>query len=293
MEALEGFGVKDNNVDTFASGIVYSRGNDGGNINGGTGGGGGGVGAAANSNVGGDGLSGIPEINYDFLQNFGSSVGEYFSNENKEYFAGGGGGGTTASITGKGGDGIGGNQGGGVVAPSGLPNTGGGGGGGGGGSGTGGNGGSGIVIIRYLTPAKSSVIELINGTTPDANTDYRIGNYDGVFKVKKSVKYTEIDVLSINQTTAQMLVPDGIRSVAALICYNGISVTGNISTSVGNISTAYGDISTAYGSISASGGITANGSISTTYGNISTTYGNISTPTLNTINPSDWLRKSE
>jgi hypothetical protein len=158
-------------------------------------------------------------------------------------------------------------------------------GGGGGGSGytsyNVGNGGSGIVIIRYLTPAKSSVIELINGTTPDANTAYRIGNYDGVFKVKKSVNNTEIDILSINQTTAQLVVP------------NGISATGNIATSNGNISTAYGNISTDYGSISAAGGITANGSISTTYGNISTTYGNISTPTLNTINPSDWLRKSE
>jgi hypothetical protein len=158
-------------------------------------------------------------------------------------------------------------------------------GGGGGGSGytsyNVGNGGSGIVIIRYLTPAKSSVIELINGTTADANTDYRIGNYDGVFKVKKSVNNTAIDILSINQTTAQLVVP------------NGISATGNIATSNGNISTAYGNISTDYGSISAAGGITANGSISTTYGNISTTYGNISTPTLNTINPSDWLRKSE
>ena len=144
-----GFGVKDNNVDTFSSGIVYSRGNNGGSINntGALGGGGGGAGAAANFNIGGDGLSGITEINYDFLQNFGSSVGHYISAENKVYFAGGGGGGNAISTAGKGGGGNGSNVQG--TAPSGSSNTGGGGGGGSGGSGGGGKGGSGIVIIRY------------------------------------------------------------------------------------------------------------------------------------------------
>ena len=142
-----GFGVKDNNPDTFASGTVYSRGNNGASNTGFTGGGGGGAGVAGNVNVGGDGLSGINEINFDFLQNFGSSVGQYISAENKTYFAGGGGGGASSvNNISKGGGGIGGSPGG-----SGLASTGSGGGGGGGGGNDGGNGGSGIVIIRYLS----------------------------------------------------------------------------------------------------------------------------------------------
>ena len=142
-----GFGVKDNNPDTFASGTVYSRGNNGASNTGFTGGGGGGAGVAGNVNVGGDGLSGINEINFDFLQNFGSSVGQYISAENKTYFAGGGGGGASSvNNISKGGGGIGGSPGG-----SGLASTGSGGGGGNDGGNDGGNGGSGIVIIRYLS----------------------------------------------------------------------------------------------------------------------------------------------
>jgi hypothetical protein len=201
-----GFGVKDNNVDTFASGIVYSRGNDGGNINGSTGGGGGGAGAAANLNVGGDGLSGIPEINYDFIQNFGSSVGEYFSSENKVYFAGGGGGGATASIAGKGGGGIGGILGGGVVAPSGLPNTGGGGGGGGGGSGTGGNGGSGVVIIRFLSSTRNVGI----GTT---NPISELHVYDDTTtNTKLTVQNNYTDPIALSPNTTGYTVAESLES---------------------------------------------------------------------------------
>jgi hypothetical protein len=64
-----GFGVKDTNTDTFASGSVYSRGNnDVPNQPEGVGGAGGGAGAAGNLAAGGNGLSGISEIGFDFLQ---------------------------------------------------------------------------------------------------------------------------------------------------------------------------------------------------------------------------------
>ena len=203
-----GFGVKDNNVDTFASGTVYSRGNDGGNINGSIGGGGGGAGVAANLNVGGDGLSGITEIKYDFLQNFGTSVGEYFSSENKVYFAGGGGGGALASIAGKGGGGIGGTLNNGAVAPSGLPNTGGGGGGGGGGSGTGGNGGSGVVILRFLSSTRNVGIGTTNPTSElhvfdDTTTNTKLtvqNNYiDPIVISPNTIGYTVAETLESNK----------------------------------------------------------------------------------------------
>ena len=142
-----GFGIKDNNVDTFSGGIVYTRGNDGAPVNGTAGGGGGGAGMAGNLSVGGDGLSGINEINFDFRTKFGTSVGDYISNENKVYFAGGGGGGANTNTSSKGGGGAGSS----ITANvfHALQNTGGGGGGGAGGSGGGGNGGSGIVLVRY------------------------------------------------------------------------------------------------------------------------------------------------
>jgi hypothetical protein len=167
-----GFGVANTNTSTFPSGTIYSRGNNGViQQPGGLGGGGGGAGAAGNLAAGGNGLSGIPEIGFDFLQSFGQSVGEYISGENKVYFAGGGSG-AYGGTGGKGGGGAGGTQGGGAVAPSGLANTGGGGGGGGGGSGTGGNGGSGIVIIRYLAASTSSSISLIQEPALNVITNY-------------------------------------------------------------------------------------------------------------------------
>ena len=156
-----GAGNKDTTVDTFSGATVYSKGSDGG-INSGTagavGGGGGGAGEAGQAGTfsingkGGDGLSGIPEINYDFKTNFGN-YGK-LETDGKYYFAGGGGGGPTNLFNGgKGGGGSGGigssnpNN----IGGGGTPNTGGGGGGGGGNTnGNGGAGGSGIVIIRYL-----------------------------------------------------------------------------------------------------------------------------------------------
>jgi hypothetical protein len=172
-------------------------------------GGGGGAGSAGSdfslTTGGGNGGAGI-----DYSSYFGSSVGH------NGWFAGGGGG-NTYQGAGVGGYGNGGNGlfgGGGIggfdggteySGGDGLPNTGGGGGGAKWDGGTnedlnGGNGGSGVVIIRYLTPSSSSTIELIRGTTTDANHDWKLGNYSGEFKAISSVSGVDTDRLVISST---------------------------------------------------------------------------------------------
>ena len=169
-------GLKNTTVDTFSSGTVYSKGNDGGNGGPpvGQGGGGGGAGSAGTAGGidwdsqighGGNGLSGITEISYDFKTNFGN-YGKLESDGNY-WFAGGGAGGVYyiySSVISNGGKG-----GGGSTPPSvaytkvnggnGVDGTGGGGAGGSAWYGNGGNGGSGIVILRYrsLAAAPTSV----------------------------------------------------------------------------------------------------------------------------------------
>ena len=66
-----------------------------------------------------------------------------------------------------------------------APHTGGGGGGGSGGvtSRLYSVGGSGIIIIKYLSSSSSSDIELVNGVTYDNNINYKIGNYNNIFKI--------------------------------------------------------------------------------------------------------------
>jgi hypothetical protein len=165
-----GKGSKSTTVDTFSSGTVYSRGNHGGvgsaatNNNVGQGGGGGGAGSAGTAGGlntdsaighGGDGLSGISQINYDFKTNLGN-YGKLESDGNY-WFAGGGAGGTYyqySSVVSNGGKGGGGSTPASVAyakinGGNGLNGTGGGGAGGSAWYGNGGNGGSGIVIIRY------------------------------------------------------------------------------------------------------------------------------------------------
>ena len=137
------------------------------------------------------------------------------------YYAGGGTGGantnnqtdTSAQIAPLGGGGLG----------SRAPNENGGNGtnglGGGGGGGDyersigGGNGGSGIVIIRYrsssassssissasASSASSASIEFIRGVSGDTNTDYKIGNYEGNFKIISST--SNIDTNSLLLTS--------------------------------------------------------------------------------------------
>jgi hypothetical protein len=224
---VKGKGLKNSTVDTYSSGTVYSRGNDGGEggTDPGQGAGGGGAGTAggngANSTTnkpgnGGDGLSGISAIGYDFKTNFGTNVGKLES-DNLIYFAGGGGGGgwdrPEIGIGGKGGGGNGGSGTAGAVdnGKDATNNTGSGGGGGSGNYGSGGNGGSGIVIIRYLTTTTSSSIELVRGTTADANRDYKLGNYNSEFKVISSTSSIDTDYIRIT-TAGAIFNPTGTAS---------------------------------------------------------------------------------
>ena len=154
-----GKGVKDSNADTYSSGNVYSKGNDGAEQVGAIGGGGGGAGTSASGNSGGDGVSGISEISFDFKTNVGN-IG-ILENDGLVYLAGGGGGG--GGSIGSGGKG-GGSDSGNIYST--LQNTGGGGGGGAGGSGAGGNGGSGIVIIRFPKTSSSSYTPPITSSLP-------------------------------------------------------------------------------------------------------------------------------
>jgi hypothetical protein len=175
-----GKGLKNTTVDTFSSGTVYSRGNDGGdgsaatNGNVGQGGGGGGAGSAGTSGGlnndsqrgnGGNGLSGITEISYDFKTNFGN-YGKLETDGNY-WFAGGGAGGVyylNSSVISNGGKG-----GGGSTPPSvsltkinggsGTNGTGGGGAGGSAWYGNGGNGGSGIVIIKFKSTTNAGILD--------------------------------------------------------------------------------------------------------------------------------------
>jgi len=203
-----GAGNKNTTVDTFPGATVYSRGNNGGNnIDSGTGGGGGGAGQiginGTNSSPygkGGNGLSGISEINYDFKSSFGTTVGK-IEGDGLVWFAGGGGGGGDFNTSGGLGGGGGGKTGYTNAGNNGDDGTGSGGGGGSGYSGNGGNGGSGIVIIKYrkaILPSSSSIIELIQGTSSDENTDYKLGNYSGDFKIMTSTSNIDINSLLIS-----------------------------------------------------------------------------------------------
>jgi hypothetical protein len=66
----------------------------------------------------------------------------------------------------------------------------------------GGNGGSGIVIIRYRSVPNiitstfaSASIELVRGLPADSNTDYKIGNYEGDFKIMSSMSNVDTNRL--------------------------------------------------------------------------------------------------
>jgi hypothetical protein len=203
---------------------IFGYGNKGGDNDGGYGGGGGGGAGEIGGNnglittqgIGGNGLAQITLSGtiYNFKTHFNlptSGVGEYISGEDRVYFAGGGGGGhhynsaTATAFDKTGGKGGGGQGRGNNNGVAGLATTGGGGGGGGGGHGRGGNGGSGIVIIRYRLPSttSSSSINFIRGTVADTNHDYKVGNFNGEFKVISSVfASSNIETDYIRITTA-------------------------------------------------------------------------------------------
>jgi hypothetical protein len=199
-----GKGLKNTTVDTFSSGTVYSRGNDGGDgaaatsAIAGQGGGGGGAGSAGTTGGqnndsaighGGDGLSGISQINYDFKTNFGN-YGKLESDGNY-WFAGGGAGGTyyiNSSVISNGGKGGGGSTPASVAYAKinggvGMNGTGGGGAGGTAWYGNGGNGGSGIVIIKFKSTTAISegnpiTHKRLNYTHTPSTITYDFTNYN-------------------------------------------------------------------------------------------------------------------
>jgi hypothetical protein len=112
------------------------------------------------------------------------------------------------------------------------PGSGGGGGGAGYTTATAGNGGSGIIIIRWLTSFSNSDINLISGITN--NTDYKLGNYNGNFTIKKTINNVDTDIFNFYnafngynfQGTGGMDVNGTVRSLA-------VSATGLIQTTGG------------------------------------------------------------
>jgi hypothetical protein len=210
-----GISNKNNYTNFLSFGNKGGKGSSGGyTFSSGGGGGAGSVGSdftlppggGTNGNGGGNGGMGV-----DFISYFGTNVGH-------NGWFGGGGGGNTYGIGsrgfGNGGNGLfgGGGNGGANINPTsfpsdnGLENTGGGGGGGiydGTLNLNGGKGGSGIVIIRYrsaniatiASTVSSASIELTRGLPGDVNTDYKIGNYSGDFKIMSSTSNVDINRL--------------------------------------------------------------------------------------------------
>jgi hypothetical protein len=220
---------------------IYGYGN-GGNGNGflstsNIGGGGGGASGAALSGTGANGfensITGVPL-----------------------YYAGGGGAGTSNETLYNGGLGGGGRGGNifGFLAISGTNGYGGGGGGGGGdegglgeeGEGFGGDGGSGVVVIRYKRTVShvatfSSSIELTRGVIDDSNTDYKIGNYNGDFKIISSTSGINTDALVINQNgnvgigtitpASKLYLYDDITNATKLTLHNNFTASNAITSS--------------------------------------------------------------
>jgi hypothetical protein len=193
-------------------------------------GGGGGIGVVGSngvlgrSGVGGNGLAQVTinSTTYNFKTYFAPDWGSFGVLSGGLYYIGGGGGGggytqSPAKISGGlGGGGIGDQAGYKSTftdAPTnGTANTGSGGGGACGNNGSfGGSGGSGIVVIRYRITSLSSYIQLIRGTTLDANNDYKIGNYGGEFKIISSVNNADTDYVRIT-TTGAIFNPTGTSS---------------------------------------------------------------------------------
>jgi hypothetical protein len=224
-------------------------------------GGGGGIGVAGSNGVitrsgtGGNGLAQVTinSILINFKTYFAPDWGSFgVISSSLLYIGGGGGGGGYANAGagaviagGLGGGGIGDQAGANSVftdAPgNGVPNTGSGGGGACGNAGaSGGAGGSGLVIIRYRTTSLSSFIQLIRGTTLDANHDYKIGNYGGEFKIISSVNNVDSDYIRITAagaifnptgtsswtTTSDKRIKENIETASYDKCYDNINSLG-------------------------------------------------------------------
>ena len=163
-----------------------------------------------NGSPGGDGLYQVT-INsqlYNFRVWFADSSTTFGvkNGSTNDYYIGGGGAGHgysgTDAASGKGGLGGGGNSvvGSVSVTSPGTPNTG----SGGGGFGVNGSGGSGIIIIRYRSINPNTLgtpsIELVRGIAGDSNLDYKLGNYNGDFKVISSISNTDTERLLITSS---------------------------------------------------------------------------------------------
>ena len=117
------------------------------------------------------------------------------------------------------------------------------GGGGGGANNTyAGKGGSGIVIIRYrcapdiITSGLSSAsIDLVRGLPADANTDYKIGNYNGDFKIMSSTSNVDTNRLLLT-SNGDITIPGSIEVPTYLSGgRNIVSDTSNYILSASNI----------------------------------------------------------
>jgi hypothetical protein len=188
--------------------VLGNAGGGNGGINGAAGGGGGiepnvssGAGSSATSTAAGKGGDGAYQVTLNTSPPRTLNFRTYFANDGTfgvengttgNYYIGGGGGGLGAG----GSQGNGGLGGGGGVNRAGVANT-------GSGGSTSGASGSGIVIIRYRineTSLGNPSIELIRGNSSDTNTDYKIGNYSGDFKIMSSVSNTDTERVIINST---------------------------------------------------------------------------------------------
>jgi hypothetical protein len=201
---------------TFWDGTTYVAGGFNGGWGGSFGGGGGGAGEAG-------GTDGGPQGGDGRLVNITGT---------NTFYGGGGGGGEG----GGGGDGGGGGTGNwGSSGGAGTPNTGGGGGGVySAGQYSGGIGGSGIIIIRYRQnlPVLETSINLVRGNINDTNTDYKIGNFNGDFKIISSSQATDIERLNITSgTNTTQLALRSISPFAPIISFSPL--TGTTSGIVG------------------------------------------------------------
>ena len=181
-------------------------------------------------------LSSAARITYGGRGGDGRDVSSIFgTNVGVSGYVGGGGGGSTHRIGISGSGGSGGGGGGGIGrgtaaggtdiggnGVAGTSNTGGGGGGGGGGGAAGGSGGSGIVFIRYRR----------------VNTNYKIGNYGGDFKIISSTSAVDTDYIRITSggssiynptgspqwsTTSDRRIKENIEKASYTKCYDNIN----------------------------------------------------------------------
>jgi hypothetical protein len=98
------------------------------------------------------------------------------------------------------------------------------------------SGGSGVIIVRYQGVPTSSSIELIRGSSGDSNIDYKIGNYNGEFKIISSI-LTDTDYIRITaagaiynptgssvwSTTSDRRIKENIEKASYDKCYENIN----------------------------------------------------------------------